>query len=147
VILNKRFWFTINKVFFRDRFLIVWPFFAKPERPTTVQSSIIVCRRMIPKCQHTPRVRCDREKQLSDFVQALRDRLSLLEKVHIRDNRKGLFPTTPLHTIKEFSKFPLELMNRDVIFALVFLEIETSVRTDPKQFPLTVLVSDVIKTK
>jgi hypothetical protein len=28
---------------------------------------------------------------------------------------------------------------------LVFLEIETGVRTDPKQFPLTALVSDVIK--
>jgi hypothetical protein len=36
-------------------------------------------------------------------------------------------------------------MNRDVICALVVLEIETGVRTDPKQFPLTTLVSDVIK--
>jgi hypothetical protein len=111
VILNKRFWFMINKVFFRDRFLLPWPFFAKPDRPITVQSSIIVYRLMISKCQHTLRVRCDREKQLSNLVQTLRARLSLPEKVHIRDNRKGLFPTTPLHTIKEFSKFPLELMN------------------------------------
>jgi hypothetical protein len=31
------------------------------------------------------------------------------------------------------------------MFALVFLEIETGVRTDPKQFPLIALVSDVIK--
>jgi hypothetical protein len=100
---------------------------------------------MIPKSQHTLRVRCDREKQLSDWVQTLRDRLSLPEKVHIRDNRKGLFPTTPLHTIKEFSKFPVEFMNRDVMFALVFLEIETGIRTGPKQFPLIPLVSDVIK--
>jgi hypothetical protein len=59
VILNKRFWFTINKVFFRDRFLFACPFFAKPERPITVQSLIIVCRLMISKCQHTLRVRCD----------------------------------------------------------------------------------------
>jgi hypothetical protein len=145
VILNKRFWFTINKVFFRDRFLLARPFFAKPDRPITVQSSIIICRLMIPKCRHTLRVRCDREKQLSDLVQTLRARLSLPEKVHIRDNRKDLFPTTPLHTIKEFSKFPLELMNRDVMFALVFLEIEKGVRTDPKQFPLTAILSDVIK--
>jgi hypothetical protein len=49
VILNKMFWLTINKVFFRDRFLLAWPFFAKPERPITVQSSITVCRLMIPK--------------------------------------------------------------------------------------------------
>jgi hypothetical protein len=65
--------------------------------------------------------------------------------VHVRDNRKSLFPTSPLYTIKELSKFPLELTNRDVTFALVFLEIETGVRTDPKQFPLTALVSDMIQ--
>jgi hypothetical protein len=51
----------------------------------------------------------------------------------------------PLHTIKKFSKFPLELMNRDITFALVFLEVETGVQTEPKQFPLSALVSDVIK--
>jgi hypothetical protein len=145
VILNQRFWFTINKVFFRDRFLLAWPFFAKPDGAITVQSSIIVCRLMIPKCRDTLRVRYDRENQLSDLVQTLRARLSLPEKVYIRNNRKGLFPTTPPHMIKEFSQFPLELMNRDVMFALVFLEIERGVRTDPKQFPLTTLVSDVIK--
>jgi hypothetical protein len=31
------------------------------------------------------------------------------------------------------------------MFALVFLEIETGVRTDPKPFLLTALVSDVVK--
>jgi hypothetical protein len=49
VILNPRFWFTIDQVFFRDRFILAWPFFAKPDRLMTVQSSIIVCRLMIPK--------------------------------------------------------------------------------------------------
>jgi hypothetical protein len=36
-------------------------------------------------------------------------------------------------------------MNPDFMFGLVFLDIETGVRIDPKQFPLTALVSDVIK--
>jgi hypothetical protein len=40
----------------------------------------------IPKCQYTLRARCDREKQLSNLVQTPRARLSLPEKVRIRQS-------------------------------------------------------------